>query len=309
MDDLRRRFATLDRVPTPDLWDAIERRAAAAGSTTRVTAVVRPAGTLAGGSGRRQLVLLLAVAALLAALVAGALVAGSSRPDRLAVVVRPTATVAPPESAAPSAAPSAPSASPAPSRSTTPSPSPTEVAPGITAWATYTSAIYGTTLSYPSDWVAAPATQTWAGEGFPREESSYADTFVSPGEVDTQIGVNVWQMHIDVFTGTADLNALARKFCFEGGASSCETFTQRAVPLDFNNGGGGGCAILVPTPGQQYAFLSDVKGCLITEGTSWITVVVVDRADDFPSADRYGGSVELLRSIVTTTKVWRPGQP
>jgi Tol biopolymer transport system component len=116
MDDLRRRFASLDRVPAPDLWDAIERRAVAAGPTTRVRGVVRPAGMRAGTSGRRQLALLVALAALLAALVVGTLVAGSLRPDRLAIVVNPPATVALPENAAPSAAPSAssaPTASPA----------------------------------------------------------------------------------------------------------------------------------------------------------------------------------------------------
>lgn len=197
-----------------------------------------------------------------------------------------------------------------PSGSTTPNRAPTEVAPGSTGWTTYTSAIYGITLRYPSDWsVTASATRNWgADDGVPADEVSYADAFVSPGEGDTQIGVDAWQMHIDVFGGgTADLEALAGKFC-RFAASSCETFTQRAVPLDFNNGGDGGCAILVPTPGRQYAFLSDVDGCLITEGTSWITVVVVNREDDLPSAARYGGSLELLRSMVTTMRVWRPGQ-
>jgi hypothetical protein len=115
MDDLRRRFASLDRVPAPDLWDAIERQAAAAGSTTRLSAVVRPVAMRSGRSSRWQLVLLLAVAALLAALVVGAFVSGSLRPDLLAIVVNPSATVVPPETAAPSAAPSA---SPAPTAST-----------------------------------------------------------------------------------------------------------------------------------------------------------------------------------------------
>jgi hypothetical protein len=115
MDDLRRRFASLDRVRAPDLWNAIERRAAAGGATTRVSAVVRPAGMPSGRSSRRQLVLLLAVAALLAALVVGAFVTGSLRPDLLAIVVNPPATVVPPETAAPSAAPAA---SPAPATPT-----------------------------------------------------------------------------------------------------------------------------------------------------------------------------------------------
>src|SRR5215207_7503808 len=42
MDDLRRRFATLDRVPAPDLWNEVERRLEALGGrapTGRLIAV------------------------------------------------------------------------------------------------------------------------------------------------------------------------------------------------------------------------------------------------------------------------------
>jgi len=198
-----------------------------------------------------------------------------------------------------------------------PTTAPTEVAPGVTAWTNYTSAIYGVSLGYPSDWsVRAPATRTLQPSDYSVRapataaiELPWADTFVSPGDADTQIGLIVFQRHIDIFTPrTADLKALANKFCAELVKSSCETFTQRAVPLDFNNGDRGGCAILVPTADRQYAFLSDQKSCMITEETSWITIVVVTREEDFPSALRYGGAVELLKSIVTTMNVWRPGQ-
>jgi hypothetical protein len=175
---------------------------------------------------------------------------------------------------------------------------------GITA-STYTSAIYGTTLTYPSGWlVTAPATRGWqSDDAFPADELPYADTFASPGDAGARIGLVVWRMHIDVFTETADLKALAAKFCSYVRASSCETFTQGAVPLEFSNGGQGGCALLVPTPERQYAFLSFVDSCQITETTSAITIVVVTREDDFPSAARYGGSVELLKHIVATMRV------
>ena len=79
MDDLRRRFASLDQVPAPDLWTAIEQRAAGAGSVGRVTAVVTPVPVRPRGSNRRSLVLLLATAAVLVALVAGAIAIGSRR--------------------------------------------------------------------------------------------------------------------------------------------------------------------------------------------------------------------------------------
>ena len=77
MDDLRRRFASLDRVPRARLWDTIELRAAALDPVARVTAVVTPAPLRSRRSSRRPLVLLVATAALLVALVAGALAVGS----------------------------------------------------------------------------------------------------------------------------------------------------------------------------------------------------------------------------------------
>jgi hypothetical protein len=76
MDDLRHRFASLDHVRTPDLWDEIERRAAALGSTHRLTPVPVPV-TRSSGLSERSWVVLLAALALLVALLAGAIVVGS----------------------------------------------------------------------------------------------------------------------------------------------------------------------------------------------------------------------------------------
>jgi WD40-like Beta Propeller Repeat len=113
MDDLRRRFASLDRATPPDLWGRIEKRAAAMESVARVTGVVTPMPLAARRSTSRTLVVLLTVLAVLGALVAGALVVGSGLVRRPAVV--PVAI----ESA--SAVPSA--AALTPLRSITPAPS------------------------------------------------------------------------------------------------------------------------------------------------------------------------------------------
>jgi hypothetical protein len=77
MDDLRRRFASLDHMRAPDLWGEIEQRAAALGSTQRMTSVPAPVAQPRGFSGR-SLVVLLAALALLVALLGGALAVGSS---------------------------------------------------------------------------------------------------------------------------------------------------------------------------------------------------------------------------------------
>jgi len=114
MDDLGRRFASLDRVPAPELWGQVEQRAATMGAVARVSGVVTPV-SLPRRSTARSLLVYLAAAAVLTALVAGAVTVGSG-------LVRLPATVpAPSESA--SAAPSALS-TPVPSTS----PQPSEVA-------------------------------------------------------------------------------------------------------------------------------------------------------------------------------------
>ena len=87
MDDLRDRFASLDRVPVPDVWPDVERRLDAFGAAppmrlVRAGSVPR---SVAGSPSRRRilpawprLVWILVVVALIAAvLVAGALGVGS----------------------------------------------------------------------------------------------------------------------------------------------------------------------------------------------------------------------------------------
>jgi hypothetical protein len=88
MDDLRRRFAGLDRLRAPDLWDEIELRAAALGSTQRLTPVPVPVTRSRGFSGR-SLVVLLAALAVLVALLAGAIAVGSGL-IRLPAIIDPT---------------------------------------------------------------------------------------------------------------------------------------------------------------------------------------------------------------------------
>ena len=101
MDELRRRFAAIDHVAAPDLWTEIERRADVldAVRSTRPVDAARPAWRTATGigqassfGGRQMVVLLILVAALIAVLV-GALIAGSPRPDDIRTVVVPSLAV------------------------------------------------------------------------------------------------------------------------------------------------------------------------------------------------------------------------
>lgn len=132
MDDLRDRFATLDHVPVPDVWNDVERRLEALGAvapTGRVVAVRpgrRSAMTAAiprssNMSGRLRNVGLLAAATLIAAmLVGGAIAVGSGwmRSSPIVPAALDTTVITSPPS--PSASIS-PSASPSPTPGLTPS--------------------------------------------------------------------------------------------------------------------------------------------------------------------------------------------
>jgi hypothetical protein len=211
-----------------------------------------------------------------------------------------------------------------------PTTEPSGVAPGITRWKTYESTNIPSRyyrVGYPDDWsVNSRATREWrVGDAFPADELPYADAFVSPGQGDATIGLFVWEMPRgeSVVTDEAGelkelgpdlesvdgLKAWAHQFCLDVVAASCEGFTQQAVPMCLN-AGGHSCrgALLVPTAEAQYAFIMDWSSAILTGLPDLVRVVVVAREDGHPSAARYGGSVELLRSILTTMDVWTPGQ-
>jgi len=177
---------------------------------------------------------------------------------------------------------------------------------------TYTSKVYGFALGYPADWsVNAPATRTWQpGDTLYSDPWPFADTFISPGSDQDQIGLFAWEMPAGEgadIESVQGLKAWAAKFCTEVGASSCDAFTQGAVPMCLN-AGGDPCraAILVPTASDQYAFFMDWTSVVFTNAPDRVTVISVAREDSFPAAARYGGSVALLKSVLTTMGVQSP---
>jgi hypothetical protein len=112
MSSLRERFATLDRVPMPELWSDARSRAAQPRSAEPVTSVtVRIPPQTAGG--RRSSFALLAAAAALVALLAGVMAVGSGL-VRLSAIL-PAPGVSPSPVASPSSARPSPSSSAAPS--------------------------------------------------------------------------------------------------------------------------------------------------------------------------------------------------
>ena len=117
MDDLRDRFAGLDRMPMPELWSDVQQRAAHLGSAQPVTSVA--VGIPVRSTGHRDRTLALLAAALLVAMLAGAIAVGSGLIRLPANLL--AAVVSPSPAASPTAATPFPSLTPAPSVSPAPS--------------------------------------------------------------------------------------------------------------------------------------------------------------------------------------------
>ena len=192
-----------------------------------------------------------------------------------------------------------------PTAAPTPEPTaePSFVAPGITGWKTYTSAVYGYTISYPEDWsVAARATQKWQpGES---EDAPSRDVFLNPDAVDgDQIVFEALQ-----FPGPAGadlgswdgLLAALTEMC----AKPAKFFAETPCPSEGVTRmclGSSGC--------QPVAFVhdNDLPRALFGDPETGIfTYILVGRVDDFPAASRYGGTVMLLKSILGELGVREP---
>ena len=242
----------------------------------------------------------IAAVVLVAVVGAGALLyLTSSRPGGVGSQSTPAPTTAP--TPAPTAAPTA---------ASTPQPSFDPTDPS--AWTTYTSAVYGFTMAYPSDWsVAAPAQHKWqVGEPAVPDAWPWADVFVNPEEVDgDSIGLWVWQVpapagaDLDTWEG---LQAVLLEICEVPTFGPCEMDTQEtSAPMCV---GRQECQpALVVLMGTEellpFGFFGDPE-------TGTITVFNIGRPDDFPAAARYGGTVALLKAILAQVdvRVPQPGE-
>jgi hypothetical protein len=181
-------------------------------------------------------------------------------------------------------------------------PTPTPLASGIAAWTTYASRVYGLRFGYPADWhTESAATRRWqASDGFLGGNAPFADVFASPSG-DDQIGLWVWQVTpgsgADITTREGLIAWVMANAC-DDGIDACDTVPDVAVPMCV---GGAAChpAVLVPLSDGTSAFLGGSVGP--TDGA--ITIVSLGRPDDFPGAAKYGGSIQLLKSILSTMDV------
>ena len=131
-----------------------------------------------------------------------------------------------------------PTSSPSPTASPTSSPTaePSYVAPGITGWTPFTSAVYGYTLSYPQGWSIGQATRAWGPTDGPGTDST-SDMFVNPAN-DVGYGVSLAPAadFTDVET-VEGLKAFAKTYCTDMKLGGCDTFTDRSEPMCLDAGG------------------------------------------------------------------------
>ncbi|HET9851222.1 MAG TPA: hypothetical protein VFP56_01795 [Candidatus Limnocylindrales bacterium] len=205
------------------------------------------------------------------------------------------------------ASPAPPSAAPTTGPTAEPTPGCAEVAPGICGWKTYTSPVYGYTISYPDDWsVADRATQRWE-PGEP-EDAPSTDVFFNNAPEGVRDNSMVFVAVQFPAPAGADLGswegleAALMEMCarpaefFYGTYGTCPSEAVTRMCL-----GSPGCqpVALVPDTTLQHAFFGDPE-------TGIVTYLHVGRADDFPAAARYGGTVMLLKSILSQLGVREP---
>jgi hypothetical protein len=190
------------------------------------------------------------------------------------------------------------------------SPEASFVAPGITGWKTYTSAVYGYTISYPEDWsVAERATQKWqlgepedapssdvffnnAPEGV-RDDSMVFVTLQFPGPAGADL--SSWDGLLAALT---EMCAKPAEFYFSTDHCPSGSVGQASTLMCL---GSTGC--------QPVAFVhhNDLPRALFGDPeTGTFTYILVGRLDDFPGAARYGGTVMLLKSILSQLGIREP---
>ena len=188
----------------------------------------------------------------------------------------------------------APTPSPTTTRTPTPTPAPSEVAPGITGFTPYTS-IYGLTFGVPDGWIqGGRATVKWYKGIDP--EGPYGDVFESDVE---SVAFVVWQQPAGSGADITSRDGLAAWVR----ANDPDRDLQGAIPLCVGVAACGP-AILLPRSGDTIpAYIADPEAGLVT-------IVVLGHSDDHPATVRYGGGIQLLKSILTTFDVRdpRPGE-
>ena len=197
----------------------------------------------------------LGTAAVVGALVFGTQFLGSPAPGQVGTAATPSPTA---------------TASPTPEPSVAaPSPSPT-AAPPLTE--TFTSERHGITISYPSGWVARPATEPWT-ESVPDFGSTAGDTVYDPGRPPGDLWISFASQPIG---GSTPAEWAAETIALDEGCSTTEpTTVDGAIGLI----GAGSCTrAAATTDGRGYYFWlytgGDEPSLSVTYDRAWFEEVL-----------------------------------
>ena len=113
--------------------------------------------------------------------------------------------------------------------------------------------------------------------------------------------MGVWQQPAGTgadITSREGLAAWAKAHVCDKAVDACKTVPDVAIPMCL---GKVAClpALVVPLSDSTTAVFADAE-------TRLVTVVSLGQPDGFPAAARYGGAVQLIKSILTTMDVWTP---
>lgn len=183
-----------------------------------------------------------------------------------------------------------------PSSAPTVAPTPTLPA-GITGWKDYTSAIYGFTMKYPSDWsVHEPAEHKWQqGERRVDDAWPWADILANPEAIDGD-SMALWVFQVPAPEGAdldswVSLQGVLSGTCDEPSLSVCPS-DDPPITLCLGEQDCQAAIIVLSndelTPTAAYA----------DPGAGVVNVFSIGRPDDFPAAARYGGTIALLKAIL-----------
>lgn len=204
---------------------------------------------------------------------------------------------------------SSPTTAPTPAATVAPTAAPTSQPTfdptGPSAWTTYTSAVYGYTIAYPSDWsVHSRAEHKWQpGEPAIDDGWPWADVFANPEAVDgDSMGLWVWQVpapagaDLDTWEGLRDV---LQETCDEPSMATCPGDDP---PITLCLGEQDCRAAIIVLWNEE---LTPVAAYGDPEA-GVVNVFAIGRPDDFPAAARYGGSVALLKAILSQVDVREP---
>jgi hypothetical protein len=194
-----------------------------------------------------------------------------------------------------------PSPTPTPVASAAPS-APPSLAPGISGWKPYTSAAYGYTMSYPQGWyVASRASHKWEpGEPGTEEAAPFWDIFANDdGDGTVMLVAQVPAPAGADLESWDGLHAVHRELCDEPTIPGCPA---DYTPTSLCSGQQDCAPAILALNGDDpmpVALIGDPENGVVT-------VIWIGRVDSFPTAAKYGGTVQLLKSVLTQMDVRDP---